>query len=219
VNVRLLSATHRDLEAAVAQEKYRQDLYFRLKVVTIRLPPLRERKEDIPLLCNHFNKELSQRHGKKVSGIDDGVRKVMARYDWPGNVRELRNVLESMIVQDTDGVLGMDDLPEGDSLRRVPAPDAKQSGPGTLAGRPLSEVERYYIERTLEMTEGNREEAARRLGIGERTLYRVIQEWKVQDKIKEALTAAAGDLDEAAKSLGMKPQSLQRKMKKWGMDV
>lgn len=217
VNVRLLSATHRDLEEAVKQGKFRQDLYFRLKVVTIKLPPLRDRKEDIPLLCNHFIKDLSQRHGKKVSGLDESVRRAMALYDWPGNVRELRNVLESMIVQDTNGVLGMDDLPEGETLKALPLSDTRPSGPSNLIGRPLSEVERYFIEKTLELTEGNREEAARRLGIGERTLYRVMQDWKVQDRIREALNAANGDLEEAAKSLGLNAGSLQRKMKKWGI--
>lgn len=219
VNVRLLSATHRDLEEAVKQGKFRQDLYFRLKVVTIKLPPMRERKEDIPLLCNHFIKELSQRHGKKVTSVDESVRRAMAQYDWPGNVRELRNVVESMIVQDVNGVLGLDDLPEGESLRRHPAVEAKPEGPNSLVGRPLTEVERYYIEATLELTGGNREEAARRLGIGERTLYRVIQDWKVQDQIKEALNAAGGDLEEAAKSLGLNPASLQRKMKKLGIGM
>jgi len=219
VNVRLLSATHRDLEAAVAQGKFRQDLYFRLKVVTIKLPPLRERREDLPLLCNHFSKELSQRHGKKVAGLADPVRKAMAQYDWPGNVRELRNVLESMIVQDTDGILGMDDLPEGEGLRNLHAADAKPASPDNLIGRPLSEVERFYIEQTLEKTNGNREEAARRLGIGERTLYRVIQDWKVQDQIREAFASANGEFEEAAKLLNIKPTALQRKMKKWGMAV
>lgn len=219
VNVRLLSATHRDLEAAVLQGKFRQDLYFRLKVVTVKLPPLRERKDDVPLLCNHFIKEMNQRHGKKVTGISEPVRRAMAQYSWPGNVRELRNVIESMVVQDTDNVLGMDDLPEGEGLRGLNVSETKPTGSDNLLGRPLSDVERYYIERTLELTNGNREEAARSLGIGERTLYRVIQDWKVQDRIKEAISKADGNMDEAAKSLGLKPDALQRKMKKWGMAV
>jgi two-component system response regulator HydG len=84
-------------------------------------------------------------------------------------------------------------------------------------GKPISEIERFYSEKTLDFTEGNREEAARILGIGERTLYRMIQDWKLQDKIKEALAAAKGDLDAAAKILNTKPQALERKMKKWGM--
>ena len=219
VNVRLLSATHRDLEAAVAEGKFRQDLYFRLKVVTIKLPALRERKEDIPLLSAHFIKELSQRHGKKVTGIAEPLRRAMAQHDWSGNVRELRNVLESMIVQDTDGVLNLDDLQEGDSLKGLRGAESRPAVPAALVGRPLSEVERYYIEQTLALTEGNREEAARRLGIGERTLYRVIQDWKNQDKIKAALADANGEIETAAKALGMKPPALERKLKKWGLPV
>jgi two-component system response regulator HydG len=219
VNVRLLSATNRDLEAAVAKGEFRQDLYFRLKVVTVKLPPLRERREDIPLLTAHFLKEFNQRHGKKVTGLAEPVRKAMAAYDWPGNVREMRNVIESMIVQDVDGVLGLDDMQEGDSLRRLLMPDAHVGGPGNLVGRPLIEVERYYIDQTLQLTSGNREEAARMLGIGERTLYRVIQDWKLQDQIRQALAVAGGDLALAAQQLGIKELALQRKIKKWGLQV
>src|SRR5207249_552212 len=105
VNVRLLSATNRDLDTAVTAGTFRQDLYYRLKVVTVRLPPLRERREDIPLLTAHFVREFSQRHGKRVNGVADPLRKAMATYDWPGNVRELRNLIESLVVQDTDGIL------------------------------------------------------------------------------------------------------------------
>jgi two-component system response regulator HydG len=177
VNVRLLAATNRDLEAAVANGEFRQDLYFRLKVVTIKLPALRERREDIPLLAAHFVKEFNTRHGKEVKGLTDDVRRAMATYDWPGNVRELRNLIESMVVQDTDGVLGMDDVQEGDALRPGGSATAP-AGPAGLVGRPLEEVERYYIEQALQLADGNREEAAKMLGIGERTLYRRIKSWE-----------------------------------------
>src|SRR5262245_47357285 len=153
VNVRLLSATNRDLDAAVAVGTFRQDLYFRLKVVTVKLPPLRERREDLPLLTAHFLKEFNQRHGKQAKGIAEPIRRLIAAYNWPGNVRELRNLIESMIVQDTDGVLGVDDLQEGDGLLRHQTGERKVQGPGDLVGRPLSEVERYYIEQALELTE------------------------------------------------------------------
>jgi two-component system response regulator HydG len=217
VNVRLLSASNRDLAAAVAAGNFRQDLYYRLKVVTVRLPPLRERREDIPLLAAHFIKEFNQRHGKRVSGIADAVRKAMATYDWPGNVRELRNLIESMVVQDHDGVLGADDLQDSDSLPRVTLGASQSSGPSNLVGRPLTEVERYYIEQALQLTNGNREEASRMLGIGERTLYRTIQDWKLQDKIREALAESDGNLEAAAHRLSMKEAVLQRKIKKWGI--
>jgi two-component system response regulator HydG len=187
--------------------------------VTIKLPPLRERREDLPLLTARFLDEFNQRHGKKVTGIAAPLRRAMASYDWPGNVRELRNLIESMVVQDTDGVLDLDDLQDGDNLKRLQLPDHTASGPGNLVGRSLTEVERYYIEKTLELTGGNREDAAKKLGIGERTLYRVIQDWKTQDKIKAALTETGGNLEKAAQSLGLKLPALQRKIKKWGMNV
>jgi two-component system response regulator HydG len=218
VNVRVLSATHQDLESAVAQGKFRQDLYYRLKVVTVKLPPLRDRREDIPLLAAHFLKESCARHGKQApSGLSEAVRRAMAGYDWPGNVRELRNLVDSMVVQDTDGLLDMDDIHPDEPLRRVPGREPALSGPDRLWGRPLAEVERYYIERALELTNGNREEASRMLGIGERTLYRVMQDWKVQDRIREALSETSGNVAEAARKLHMTPEALERKLKKLGI--
>jgi two-component system response regulator HydG len=132
-------------------------------------------------------------------------------------VRELRNFIESMVVLDTDGVLGPDDVQDSDVLRRAPAADGAPSGPSDLVGRPLTEVERYYIEQALALTEGNREEAAKMLGIGERTLYRVIQDWKLQDRIKQALADANGDVAAAARALDMNKAELERKIKKSGL--
>jgi two-component system response regulator HydG len=182
VNVRLLSATNHDLEAAVPAGKFRQDLFFRLKVVTVKLPPLRERREDLPLLTAHFIKEFNQQHGKRVQGISEPLRRAMSAYDWPGNVRELRNLIESMVVQDHDGTLDLNDIQEGDSLRSTLSADNHAAGPSGLVGRPLNEVERFYIEQTLGLTGGNREEAARMLGIGERTLYRKIKKWELEKR-------------------------------------
>jgi two-component system, NtrC family, response regulator HydG len=219
VNVRVLSATHKDLEAMVAEGKFRQDLYFRLKVVTVKLPALREHREDIQLLAAHFIKEFNGLHGKHVTSIAEPVRRAMALYEWPGNVRELRNFIESAVVGDVDGVLNVDDVQESDVVRKLPARDTQTSGPANLVGRPLSEVERYYIEQALALTEGNREVAARMLGIGERTLYRVIQDWKLQDRIRQALQETNGSLPEAARLLNMKASVLERKIKKWGMQI
>ncbi|MCS6850278.1 MAG: sigma 54-interacting transcriptional regulator [Gemmataceae bacterium] len=219
VNVRLISATNRDLEAAVAEGSFRPDLYHRLKVVTVKLPPLRERREDIPLLVAHFIKEFNQRHGKHVTGVAEPIRKALATYDWPGNVRELRNLIESMVVLDQDGILGPDDVQEGDTLRRLHLAGPTSPGPDSLVGRPLTEVERYYVEQALLLTNNNREEAARMLGIGERTLYRVMQDWKLQDRIRQALAANQGDVAAAAKQLGLTEMTLLRKIKKWGIQV
>jgi two-component system response regulator HydG len=217
VNVRLISATHRDLEAAVESSAFRRDLYHRLKVVTINLPPLRERLQDVPLLTSHFIKEFNSKHGKKAATIAEPVRKALTTYHWPGNVRELRNLIESMVVQDQDGTLGLDDLQEGEFQQHLQVPDHRTVSGGSLLGRPLHEIERYYIEQTLEMTKGNREEAAKLLLIGERTLYRNMQQWKLQDKIRQALADANGDLVDAAKRLGIKEGELQRKLKRWGL--
>ena len=213
VDVRLIAATNRDLEAMIRDGKFRQDLYYRLRVGLLRIPPLRDRKKDIRLLTVHFLDELSKRHGKKVPRVAPGVWKLFDHYGWPGNVRELRNQVESMVIQDTDGELGLDDLMEGDGPN-VPIPDTTEAGSDLLIGRPLHEVERFYSEKALEMTAGNREEAARMLGIGERTLYRQIQDWKLQDKIKNALAATNGNLPLAAEALGMTADALEKKMKK-----
>ncbi len=178
IDVRVLAATHKDLEAMIAAGTFRADLFYRLKVATVRLPPLRERREDIALLAAHFLKDFNAEHGKNVLSIADSVRRAMQQYDWPGNVRELRNTIESGVIQDTDGVLGPDDLTDSNLFVRAPGAAPEPTGSDPLIGRPLEEVERHYIEKALALTDGNREEAARLLGIGERTLYRRIQEWK-----------------------------------------
>jgi two-component system response regulator HydG len=219
VNVRLIAATHRDLEAAIAAKEFRMDLYQRLRVVVIRLPALRERREDIPLLAAHFLKESNAAHGKHVTSISEPVRRAMLAYSWPGNVRELRNFIDSMVVMDDDGVLGLDDAEGYDVLGKAsPGAAPAASGDGAdLFGRPLAEVERLCIEEALKRTGGNREEAARMLGIGERTLYRKIQDWKQQDRIKAALAESDGDVPAAAKALAMSEADLQREIKKSGL--
>jgi two-component system, NtrC family, response regulator HydG len=180
VDVRIVAATNRDIQKEVEAGRFRQDLFFRLKVGTIKLPTLRERKEDIPQLGAHFLKELAKKNGKPVPKVAAAVWKAFENYDWPGNVRELKNLLDSMLVLDLNGELTLDDLPEdaGVKAHGLPTSGSTATGPDHLLGRPMEEVERYYMEKALEMTKGNREEAARILGIGERTLYRKIQEWK-----------------------------------------
>lgn len=190
VDVRIVAATNKDIQKEVEANRFRQDLFYRLKVGTIRLPSLRERKEDIPQLGAHFLKELSKRYGKPVPKVAAAVWRAFEAYDWPGNVREMKNLLDSMLVLDLDGELTLDDLPEDAGVRPhgLPAGGAGAvSGPDHLVGRTMDEIERYYMERALEIAKGNREEAARMLGIGERTLYRKIQDWKKDKK------AAAND--------------------------
>jgi two-component system response regulator HydG len=180
VNVRILSATNRDLEDAIAAGTFREDLYHRLKVVTIRLPRLAERAQDIPLLVEHFLKMHAQRHHKDVSGVTTAVRRRLMSFDWPGNVRQLKNTLESMVVVDYDGVLDVDDLPSDLFPGEEPGHnDSAERGLSSLLGKSLSEIEALFIAETLKLTNGNRVEAAGLLGIGERTLYRKIKDYKL----------------------------------------
>jgi len=172
VDVRIIAATHRRLEDLVKESAFREDLYFRLKVVTLTIPPLRERTEDIPLLVDHFVGDLAGKYSKDITDVSGDVHRRLAQYDWPGNVRELRNCVEHMVVVDRDGVLGVDDLP-----------DHIQPGEGApvqntqLVGMSLEQAERELIRNTLAQVDGNRVEAASILGIGERTLYRKIKEY------------------------------------------
>ncbi|GAB6165634.1 sigma-54 dependent transcriptional regulator [Thermostilla marina] len=179
VNVRVLSATNANLEEAVEEGTFRRDLYHRLKVVTIRLPSLAERAEDIPVLVDHFIKQFSEKHGKEIRGISAAARRRLQGYHWPGNVRQLRNVIESMVVVDYDGLLDVDDLPDELSDSGTTASSSGDVSLASLVGKPLREVERLLIAETLRATGGNREEAAKKLGIGERTLYRKIKEYQL----------------------------------------
>jgi two-component system response regulator HydG len=177
VNVRMLSATNRSLEEAIQAGAFRSDLYHRLKVVTIRLPALRDRRQDIPILIDYFLKQLSTHHHKQIKGMSAAARHRLLDFDWPGNVRQLRNVVESMVVVDYDGLLDVDDLPE--DLRPAEPLAGEPAAPSLVAlvGQPLEEVEKLFLAETLRVTGGNRELAASKLGIGQRTLYRKIKEY------------------------------------------
>lgn len=188
VNVRLISATNRPLEKMVEDGSFRNDLFFRLKVVTVELPPLRERRDDVIPLMDHFRKMFLRRYEKPVAHFAPAVTKRFFAYDWPGNIRQLRNFVETMVVLDTDGVLGEDDLPpelidesieagDGRSPLALPAGVTESA----LIGQPLSAIEKWAIEETLRLTGGNREEAAKVLGIGARTLYRRLDQYKKDD--------------------------------------
>lgn len=192
VNVRLISATNRPLEDMIDAGTFRNDLYFRLKVITVELPALRERREDVIPLMDHFRKMLLRRHNKPTAHFSPAVTKRFFAYGWPGNVRELRNFVEMMVVLDTDGKLDLDDLPpelvddDGDSnvtkddVTLVISDDTHSD----LAGKPLSVVERWAIETALRMSNGNREEAAKMLDIGARTLYRRLDQYKMDSEEK-----------------------------------
>jgi two-component system response regulator HydG len=192
VDVRILAATNRDLRARAADGRFREDLFWRLAVVTVDLPPLRERLEDLPLLIEHFLALLREKQGHAVRAVDDALLRRLRAHTWPGNVRELRNLLETMTVLDRDGHLGVDDLPP--HLRDLPEAAPTPARPAAvteaappaaevmaepagyqLVGKRLEEVERDLIAATLSAVDQNRQRAAERLGIGERTLYRKIK--------------------------------------------
>lgn len=173
VDVRLIAATNQELEKLIKEGKFREDLYFRLNVVSVKLPPLRERFEDIPLLIDAFLREFSQAHNKKVSHISSEARKILLKYSWPGNVRELKNCIESMVVVSTQEIIGVEDIPDH-ILQRG---GSEHSAPCLVAGITIDEAERELIKSTLATVGGNREEASKMLGIGERTLYRKLDRY------------------------------------------
>lgn len=176
VNVRVISATNRNLEEAIARNEFRRDLYYRLKVVTVELPPLRDRHEDIVPLCDHFRKHFAKHHAKPVKSVSPAVIRKFLAYDWPGNVRELRSTIQAMVIYDADGVLDTDDLPpEMADLQEAVA--SGPEGPAHLVGQSMDAFEQYAIEQTLQLTNGNREEAAKILQIGARTLYRKLDKY------------------------------------------
>jgi two-component system response regulator HydG len=179
VNVRIVSATNRDLEDSIKDSVFRNDLYHRLKVVTIALPQLTERSQDIPLLIDYFTKQFAKRHDKAIKSMATAARRKLIAFDWPGNVRQLRNVVESMVVVDDDGVLSLNDLPDEFAEESDVPMDSPSVSFAGLVGRPLVDVERHFISETLNLVGGNREEAAKMLGIGERTLYRKIKEFQL----------------------------------------
>jgi DNA-binding NtrC family response regulator len=249
VNVRLLSATNRPLEKLIEEELFRNDLFYRLKVVTVHLPPLRERRDDIVPLMDHFRKQFIKRHNRGPCNFTPTVTRKFLAYAWPGNIRQLRNFVETMVVLDTDGKLDLDDLPPelydetaiaiamaqnpsqasrssmdsslsvknlgggesdsqgvasplavGPATSSAPAntwpsspsalnhpsttygtsqpPQLSDLPPGELIGKTMDQIERWAIEETLKMTAGNREEAAKLLEIGARTLYRKLDKYK-----------------------------------------
>jgi DNA-binding NtrC family response regulator len=170
-DVRIVAATNRDLKAEIEKGTFREDLYFRLNVVNILVPPLRERKDDIPLLIAAFLKDFALENGKSLEGIDDRARAALYAYDWPGNVRELRNCIESAVVMTKGPVITEADLPP--TVRT-------QNDAGWIRiplGTTLDEAEKIIIRDTLSAQKGNKSKAAEVLSIGRKTLHRKLSEW------------------------------------------
>jgi DNA-binding NtrC family response regulator len=174
VDARVIAATHKNLQAMVQDGQFREDLYYRLNVIEIRIPPLRERREDIPLLANHFLERLAHELTKDVSGISQSAMKVLVDYDWPGNVRELENAIERAIVTARDRVLGDDDF------RFLGASAAQRRSWTPPANLTLQDLEREAITAAIQRTDGNIKEAAAALGIDRSTLYDKIKRYDIQ---------------------------------------
>jgi DNA-binding NtrC family response regulator len=172
VDVRVVAATNKDLEQLVEQGTLRADLYYRIKVITLRVPPLRERAEDIPLLVTHFLAQLAEREGKAIRGVDPAVLRILMAYPWPGNVRELRNCVEQMVVLARQELLTVEDLPAPISHF-----DLAAHAFTFQAGTSLRELERTAILATLDLQGGNKRKTADLLGIGLSTLYRKMTEY------------------------------------------
>jgi DNA-binding NtrC family response regulator len=173
INIRIIAATNRDLESAIRTGGFRQDLYFRLNVVQIKLPPLRERKSDIQLMVISFLEKFSDPHGPPRTISDDAMRRLIA-YDWPGNVRELENAIERAVAMGSGPIVHVGDLPSNlhyPSSERVPEKDELL---------PMEELERRAILRTLRETGGDKLAAARMLGIGKTTLYRKLKQYQME---------------------------------------
>jgi DNA-binding NtrC family response regulator len=176
VDVRIIAATNKNLLKEVEKGNFREDLYYRLAVAKLVLPPLRERKEDIILLFNHFVVEFNEKYGKSITKLSPEVLKFFQNYDWPGNIRQFKNVLESMVILAQDDTLTINDLPE--ELLKGASPTAKRNLVDTIIpGITLEEYEKAIIQKNLEFTNGNREKTAELLGISSRTLYRKINEY------------------------------------------
>ena len=208
VNVRVLAATNKNLEKEIEAGRFRSDLYFRLKIVTIHLDPLSKRRDDILPLADYFRKQAAKRNNKTISGFSPNLRKWLLEYHWRGNVRQLKNVIESIVVLDLDGLLDLDDLspdllvelpPESVGAMAAKAQNARRTDASVptsdrpqvdivstaetegLLGKSMRDIERWAIENTLKLTNYKREETAKILGISERNLYRKLNEYKLRE--------------------------------------
>jgi transcriptional regulator with PAS, ATPase and Fis domain len=177
VDFRLMCATNIDIEVALKEGKLREDLYFRINTIAMRVPPLRERTEDIPLLCNHFLSKYNQRYQRSVRSISPAVYHLLIRNRWPGNVRELENAIERAVLVCKLGEITPGDLPE--SIREESAAAQEFTIP---PHRTLAEIERMAIVQTLQRTNWNKQEAAQILGLYRPTLYSKMKKHDITDQ-------------------------------------
>ena len=178
VDVRVLCATHQDLKEGVRRGTFREDLYFRLAVFTVDIPPLRERAGDVPLLAQHFVERFNAETGKRIQGFSPGAMRVLQAYAWPGNVRELRNVVERAVILTDGEVIREEQLPPGLEAAAAEAPSLRLP-----LGRTLEEVERQYLLASLDARGGNKARTAESLGISEKTLYNKLHRYAEEERV------------------------------------
>ncbi len=186
VDVRIIVSTNQDLEKAVAEKRFREDLYYRLNVISLHMPPLRKRKEDLPLLIEHFINIYSKENHKKIRSVSDSVSEILAGYDWPGNIRELENIIERAVILDTDGVVDKDDLPEillGRDSSPAPETNPAAAPNASSLKDALKDPEKIYILKVLEEVGWNKNKAARKLGVNRTTLYNKLKKHNLVTKL------------------------------------
>ena len=176
IDTRIVSATNRDLQEEIKLGNFREDLFYRLNVVKIEVPPLRDRKDDIPLLSAAFLKEFNEENEKNIDGFSSKARSALYNYSWPGNIRELRNCIESTVVLSKGSVIELDDLP----LSITSA--AREDQINIPLGSTMEAAENEFIIATLNYCKGNKSKTAEMLGIGRKTLHRKIQEYQIESK-------------------------------------
>jgi two-component system response regulator AtoC len=178
VDIRLIAASNRDLEQEVERGRFRQDLFYRLNVVPLHLPALRERREDVPVLAAHFAAKAAEKHGRPTPALEPALVEALLEYDWPGNVRELENLVERLVVLTKDSRLGLEFLPDK-MLRSLPAPGAAPADDETKLEGAMHALKRRMVAAALQAEGGNRVAAARRLGISRSYLHRLISELEI----------------------------------------
>ncbi|HDQ45850.1 MAG TPA: sigma-54-dependent Fis family transcriptional regulator [bacterium] len=179
VDVRLIAATNKDLDKQIQENQFREDLYYRLNVIPIHLPPLRERRDDIPLLVNHFIRQHQAKGNTRITGVSPEAMQILTAYDWMGNVRELENVIERAVILGGGDELEPEDL--SPSVRKMQAAETLQAGFG-YDGRTLEELEKHYILTTLERHDWNQKKASDLLGISTTTLWRKLKTYGIEPK-------------------------------------
>lgn len=187
VDVRFIVSTNQNIEKAIEDRKFREDLYYRLNVISIDLPPLRNRKDDIPLLADHFINLYSRENRKQINGISDGTIRILKSYDWPGNIREMENIIERAVILDTDGVIENDDLPKllvENARGFIDMESAKNADTAVSLKDAMEGPEKVYIMHVMKKVGYNKNEAARKLGLNRTTLYNKLRKYELQKVTK-----------------------------------